>query len=221
MSLQEVYALLDSVKFGETVLVEYQSPNYILDFLLLLLKRYADERGFPLVIDDNLDLLHIVNEHLKLFGVKDAFDGAMVIKTGGKINVGNVVGRIPLEGEPFIYLRRYEKLSGDVYSKVKNAINPVIGLERLFAFMESKADFYSIISSIQAFVGNPGRKAFYFVDVDIAERLPFNPLPELERIATTVVVTRPEKDRGVGKIIKTTNVEAIGEELEVSLTELL
>ncbi|WP_048149605.1 DUF257 family protein [Palaeococcus ferrophilus] len=221
MSLQEVYTLLDSMKFGETVLVEYQSPSYILDFLLLLLKHYADERGLPLVIDDNLDILHVVNEHLKLFGVEGAFDGAMVVKTGGKINVGNVVGRIPLEGEPSLYLRRYEQLSREVLSGVKNAINAVIGLERLFAFTENRADFYSIISSIQTFVGNHGRKAFYFVDVDIAERVPFNPLPELERIATTVIVTRPQKDRGIGRIVKGTNVEALGKEIEVSLTELL
>nr|WP_240924296.1 DUF257 family protein [Thermococcus sp. 21S7] len=73
---------MDSIGFGETVLVEYTSPNYTLDFMVLLLKRYADDRGYPFVVDDHLDTLHVINEHLKFFGVRGIFDDAFVLKTG-------------------------------------------------------------------------------------------------------------------------------------------
>ncbi|ASA77009.1 DUF257 family protein [Thermococcus sp. 5-4] len=219
--LGEVFQFLDSIGFGETVLVEYTSPNYTLDFMVLLLKRYADDRGHPFVVDDNLDTLHVINEHLKFFGVRNIFDDAIVLKTGGIVNIGNVVGRVKVESEASIYLRRYEEASTKAFSGLRESINVVIGLEKLFAFVEDYRNFYEIISSIDRFLGNRKRKAFYLLDRNICERIPINPLPELEKIASTFLDVRLDGNRLIGRIRKSPDIRMMGWEIEVSVEDIL
>ncbi len=219
--LGEVFQFLDSVGFGETVLVEYTSPNYTLDFMVLLLKRYSDDRGYSFVVDDHLDTLHMLDEHLKFFGVKGVFDDAIVLKTGGVMNVGKVVDRVAVESEAAMYLRRYEEASARVFSGLNEAINVVLGLEKLFAFVENYRNFYEIISSIDRFLGNKKRKAFYFMDKNVCQRLPFNPLPEIEKIASTFLDVRLDGNRLVGRINKSPDIRMMGWEIEVSVEEIL
>ena len=220
-NLGELFNFLDMVEMGETVLVEYSSPNYALDFTVLLLKRYADERGYPFVVDDNLDTFHLVDKHLRFFGLEDVFSDSIVIKTGGIMNVGNVVERIKLEREPAIYLKRYEDASKRLQEKYPNSLNVVLGLERLFAFIKDFLSFYEIMASIERFLGNPNRKAFYIFDTRICKMLPLNPLPELENLASTIVQADLRERRIVGRITKCPNAEMMGWELEAPITELL
>ena len=220
-NLGELFNFLDMVKMGETVLVEYSSPNYALDFMVLLLKRYADERGYPFVVDDNLDTLHLIDKHLSFFGLENAFSDAIVIKTGGIMNVGNVVERIKLEREPAIYLKRYEDASKRLQDKYPRSLNVVLGLEKLFAFIKDFLSFYEIMASIERFLGNPDRKAFYMFDTRICEMLPLNPLPALENLASTIVRADLREGRIVGRITKCPNTEMMGWEVEAPITELL
>ncbi len=220
-SLRELFNFLDMVKNGETVLVEYSSSNYALDFMVLLLKRYADERGYTFVVDDNLDTLYLIDKHLSFFGLKDVFSDAIVIKTGGVVNVGQVAERIKLEREPAIYLKRYESASKRVQEKHPKSINVVLGLEKLFAFVNDFLSFYEILASIQRFLGNPNRKAFYMFDTRVCEMLPLNPLPELENLASTIVRAELREARIVGRITKCPNIEMMGWEVEAPITDLL
>jgi hypothetical protein len=219
--LGEVFQFLDSVGFGETVLIEYTSPNYTLDFMVLLLKRYADDRGHPFVVDDNLDTLHVINEHLRFFGVRGIFDDAIVLKTGGVVNVGKVIDRVKVESEASIYLRRYEEASAKAFSNLEGSINVVIGLEKLFAFVDNYRNFYEMISSIDRFLGNRKRKAFYLLDRNICEMIPINPLPELEKIASTFLDIRLDGNRLIGRIHKSPDIRMIGWEIEVSVEDIL
>ena len=218
--LSEMFKFIDLISPGETVLVEYSSPNYTLDFMVLLLKRYADERGYPFVVDDHLDTLHIINEHLRFFGVRGIFDDAIVLKTGGVINVGKVVERINLESEAAIYLKRYEEASAKVFSELQNSVNVVIGIEKLFAFVRDYRSFYEIMARIHKFLGNRRRRAFYFMDKNVCSRLPIDPLPELEKIASTLIDVRFEGNRLVGMINKSPDIRMIGWEVEVPVEEM-
>lgn len=72
------------------------------------------------------------------------------------------------------------------------AINLVLGLENVLMIMRDSRDFYRLLLSLQKYVGNKNRKAVYLINRDIVESMmPGFFLPELERVATTVVETRP------------------------------
>jgi len=182
--------------------------------------RYARERGTKIMIDDVLDTLFLVKKQLEFLGVQDDFSDAVVIKTGGKMDIGKVIGRIPLETEPVIYLSRYEGIANEVFSEGKY-INIVLGLEKLFAFMHEPVEFYTVINSIQGFLGNRSRKAFYMINKNIASNLKFNPIPELEEIATTVTYIRGEYGEGKVTFGKTPFIEFLGKEFEIPLEKLL
>jgi len=212
---------LDSLRFGESVIVEYSPDSYAADFWVLLLKRYAEERGHEFLVDDNLDSLYVASEHLRFFGIPDPFKDAVVVKTGGVVEVGNVARKIKLEIEPSIYLKRYEDASREVFSQGGKFINAVLGLEKLFAFLQGYRGFYEMISSIERFMGNPSRKAFYFMDVEVVRTLPMNPLPYLERIATTIVDIRMENERIKGFVRKSPSTGFVGWEVEMPISKLI
>lgn len=214
-SLEEVFKLVDKIKFGEIVLVEYYR-SFIPELMTLGLLYYGKSRGLPVIIDDNFDSLHVIQKHLEFVGIEEDFRDALVVKTGGKRNVGNVVTRVKFVSEPVIYIRNYEEAGRAVFSKAENSINVVLGLERLFLFVSSVSEFYAFILALQSFLGNEKRKAFYLVNKDIASSIPFNPLPELERVATTVIEAVPTPTSGIFTFKKSTSLDLLGKEIEIS-----
>ncbi|HIH72684.1 MAG: hypothetical protein PWQ32_1690 [Thermococcaceae archaeon] len=216
---ERLFRLIDRTPFGDLVLIE-DDTSYGSVIATYVLVKYAREKGMKIMIDDSLDMLFLVKMQLKLLGINEDFSDVFVIKTGGKMNVGNVVGRIPLEPEPVIYLNRYEDIANKVFSEGKY-INIVLGLERLFAFFQNSNEFYTVISSIQGFLGNKSRKAFYIIDKKVASNLEFNPIPELEEIATTLVYLKGEYGKGKVLFGKTSFIELLGKEYEASLERIL
>ncbi|MCO6040549.1 DUF257 family protein [Thermococcus alcaliphilus] len=213
-SLEEVFKLVDKIKFGEIVLVEYYR-SFIPELMTLGLLYYGKSRGLPVIIDDNFDSLHVIQKHLEFVGIEEDFGDALVVKTGGKRNVGNVVTRVKFVSEPVIYIRNYEEAGRAVFSKVEKSINIVLGLERLFSFVSSVPEFYAFILALQSFLGNEKRKAFYLVNKEIASSIPFNPLPELERLATTVIEAVPTPTSGIFTFKKSTSLDLLGKEIEI------
>ncbi|MCA6214179.1 DUF257 family protein [Thermococcus bergensis] len=213
-SLEEVFKLVDKIKFGEIVLVEYYR-SFIPELMTLGLLYYGKSRGLPVIIDDNFDSLHVIQKHLEFVGIEEDFRDALVVKTGGKRNVGNVVTRVKFVSEPVIYIRNYEEAGRAVFSKVEKSINIVLGLERLFLFVSSVSEFYAFILALQSFIGNEKRKAFYLVNKDIASSIPFNPLPELERVATTVIEAVPTPTSGIFAFKKSTSLDLLGKKIEI------
>ncbi|NJE26675.1 hypothetical protein E3E22_08610 [Thermococcus sp. MV5] len=213
-SLKDIFKLIDEVKFGENVLIEYYR-SFIPELTTLGLLYYAREKGLPVVIDDNFDALHVIQKHLEFVGIKEDFKDVFVIKTGGKREVGNVVTRIKFVSEPAIYIKNYEDTGRAIFSKLERSINIVLGLERLFAFVSSVSEFYALLLSIQSFLGNKRRKSFYLINKDVASSSEFNPLPELERVATTVIEATPTPTSGFFTFRKSTNLELLGKSIEV------
>ena len=122
--------LIESLKPGETVLIEHDSktfPFYELHSALF----HAMERGFKILIDDYLGTLYIYKVHLELSQMDTSiFDRASVIKIGGHRKLGSVVESISLRSGPIIK-KEYEK----AYKKTMKGnrrlfLNPVLGLEK-------------------------------------------------------------------------------------------
>jgi len=151
------------VKFGETVLIEYYH-SFIPELTTLGLLYYGKARRLPVIIDDNFDSLHVIQKHLEFVGIDEDFRDALVVKTGGKRNVGNVVTRVKFVSEPAIYIRNYEEASKAAFSNVEKSINIVLGLERLFSFVSSVSEFYTFVIALQSFLGEKRRKAFYLIN---------------------------------------------------------
>ena len=213
-ALEDVFTLVDKVKFGEIVLIEYHR-SFIPELTTLGLLYYGRTRGLPVIIDDNFDSLHVIQKHLEFVGIDEDFRDALVVKTGGKRNVGNVVARVRFVSEPAIYIRNYEEASKAAFSKVDKSINIVLGLERLFSFVSSVSEFYAFVIALQSFLGNEKRKAFYLVNKEIASSIPFNPLPELERVASTVIEAVPTPTRGIFTFKKSTSLDLLGKKIEI------
>ncbi len=98
-----VLKIIESVKPGEIALLEYL-PSYIPEFTLLKLIEYSKEREIPLIIDDNFDTLPVIAAHIENLGIKVDFSGVYVIKTGGRIEVGNVLAKVPFHPDPRVYI---------------------------------------------------------------------------------------------------------------------
>ncbi|USS41542.1 DUF257 domain-containing protein [Thermococcus aggregans] len=215
-SLESVFELIDKIKFGEIVLVEYHR-SFIPELMTLGLLHYGRSRSLPVIIDDNFDSLHVVQKHLEFIGIDEDFGDALVVKTGGKRDVGNVVARVKFVSEPVILMRNYEEAGKAAFSKIEQSINIVLGLERLFSFISSIPEFYSFIIATQSFLGNEKRKSFYLVNKDIASSIPFNPLPELERIASTVIEAFPTPTSGIFTFKKAASLDLLGKKIEVPI----
>ncbi|NJE26676.1 hypothetical protein E3E22_08615 [Thermococcus sp. MV5] len=214
-----VFNMLDRTSFGDLVLIEDET-SYGCTLATYFFVNYARERGLKILIDDVLDSLFLVKKHLEFLQLQEDFSDVLVIKTGGKKNIGKIVARIPLESEPVVYLSRYENAARSVYSEGKY-INIVLGLERLFAFMQSPFEFYTVIDSIQGFLGNQSRKAFYIIDKNVASTLKFNPIPDLEEIATTILYIQGKYGKGKIRFIKSPFVEWLNEDFEIVLDKVL
>ncbi|GAB6102780.1 DUF257 domain-containing protein [Thermococcus atlanticus] len=212
--------ILDTLKFGESILIECR-PSYIPEFTVLALTRYARRRNLPVIIDDNLDMLYTIKTNLELFGVKEDFSDVNVIKTGGRIEVGNVIRRISITEAPPTYIQKYKQAAQEAFRDSDKALNIVLGLERLFYFVRDPEEFYTIIVSMQEFLGNKSRKAFYIIDKNVAKRAYINPLPEMERIMSTVIDV---EGRGISARLffkKSAAHSFRGKAVEVTMDEIL
>lgn len=99
----------DSIKPGETVLVEHSSlaTPYVRLWQLI---SWAKEKGYQLLVDDVLDTLHLYKVQMRLAGLDTSIlDDVKVIKLGGRLEVGQVVGRLHVK-EPVIRETEYRRI---------------------------------------------------------------------------------------------------------------
>ncbi len=182
---ETAFKFIEMAPFVDIVLMEDESP-YGTALATYAIVRYSRETGIPVYIDDILDSLSLVKKHLRFLGINEDFSDVTVIKTGGIENIGNIVERLPLESEPIMYITRHRKITSDILSEDRH-LNIVLGLERLFAFLGNRREFYLFVTYLKELLGNQNRKAFYIINRKIIPIIRLNPLPELEEIASTVV----------------------------------
>ncbi|AFK22525.1 DUF257 family protein [Pyrococcus sp. ST04] len=211
-----ILKLFDVPKFGETILITYP-PSFVPEFVVLKLLQYAREKEIPVLIDDNFDALAVLITRLRLLGINLNLGEAYVIKTGGKQRIGKVVGEIKRTSEPRVYLREYSKIFEEISKELGEYINIVLGIEALFKSMNSPLEIYLSLMEVQRFLGNTSRKAFYLVNKDVLETLPFPIKIELERIASSIAEIEPISTNAHVRILKTTAPDFIGREITVDI----
>ncbi|WP_324736031.1 DUF257 family protein [Thermococcus sp. SY098] len=198
----------DSLKFGETVLLEHSATTPTALGLCHLIK-WAKGKGYDVLVDDILDTLYLYKMQMKLSGCGDELlDDVKVIKEGGRLEVGKVIERLPIK-EPVIQEREYRRVFDPLLGGGARVINPVVGVEKLLLLVSSRREVLTILNNILSFVGDERRIAFYFINIDVLEGVTPRVLPLLEEIATTVV--RITKD---GRSYKFTVAKSINNEID-------
>ncbi|WP_258083089.1 DUF257 domain-containing protein [Thermococcus thermotolerans] len=207
---ETAFKFIEATPFGDVILMEDESP-YGAALATYVFVKYARERGLPVYIDDVLDSLALVKKHLGFLGIDWDFSDVDVIKTGGMEPVGNIVSKIHLDAEPVLYITRHREATRKILQSGKH-LNIVLGMERLFAFLETRREFYMFIAYLKEFLGNPNRKSFYIVSKPVLSTLRFNLLPELEEIASTVVEIKIKNGTHVTILKKSLFTDIIGKE---------
>ncbi|ASJ08562.1 hypothetical protein A3L11_04670 [Thermococcus siculi] len=215
MEWEKAAEVMNRILPGETVLVEY-TTSYIPEFLLRFFVDYSKRTGTALLIDDNFDTLHTIITHAEFMNLTIDLRDVYVQKTGGRIELGKVVAKVPFHSDPRIYLKNYEETSQRVFKEVPSpTINLVLGLENIFLIVRNPFDVYRILLAIQRFTGNKRRKAFYIVNRKVMESLPVNVLPELERISTTLIELSPYHTGANLRVKKSVNLSLAGKEVNI------
>ncbi|NJE12197.1 DUF257 family protein [Thermococcus sp. LS2] len=207
----DVGEIWNSLKFGETVLIEHDSHTSPALWVYYLIK-WAKGKGYDVLVDDILDTLYVYRAHLKLAGLDTSIlNDVKVIKLGGRLNVGQVVGHLHIK-EPVIRESKYRALLDSLPRE--RVINPVLGFEKLFLLVESEREVFELVNSISSFIEDDRRIAFYFINTDLLKKMP-HVLSLLEELASTVVrVTKHGRSFSL-KVVKSVNDEIDG--VEVSM----
>ncbi|NJE12810.1 hypothetical protein E3E24_06845 [Thermococcus sp. LS2] len=179
--------LWNALKRGETVLIEHPSDSMSCKGLYSLVQ-WARSKDYPVVIDDILDTLYIYKVNIELADLdSSSLNEALVIKEGGRLEVGNVVGHITLK-ESAIQWMEYERVARPIFeNSEKLIINVVLGIEKLFMLADSKRELITNINNLLSWIGNKKRIAFYFVNLSLINAIEFGVLPLLEELASTII----------------------------------
>ncbi|WP_457741276.1 DUF257 family protein [Thermococcus sp.] len=198
---------LKSLTKGEDIVIEYcsEGPVHLLFYSMILgLKKIGRE----FIIIDELDQLHVFKTHLKLAELDStSIDGIKVIKFGGILNTGNVIGRVDLREDPPVRKRRYEEIIQKLgkergfrlivgFDKVMRSYeNDPRELERIFGYL------------IRPHLGDEERTTVYIINHDlIDERV----LKELREHASRVLVAECSEKNLVLTVIKSPCIEEYG-----------
>ena len=202
--------LWDSLKPGETVLIEYDSlTSPALGFYYAV--KWAKIKGYGVVVDDILDTLYIQVSHLKLAGWDIGIvDELKVIKEGGTLKVGNVVARLRLD-QYAIRQTQYSRVYEPLISR-GSVVNIVLGLDKLLVISDMRENMKTV-NSILSYTGDDRRIALYFINKDLLETSCPHFLPLLEEVATTVIRVTKEGGKYVFSVVKSINNKLDGESL--------
>lgn len=200
----------NTIKAGETVLVEYGSPGvpYLGVYHLI---RWAKKRGYPVLVDDFLDTLYLYKTQMKLADLDvSILKNVDVIKIGGRLEVGNILGRIEVK-ESTVQERQYKEVA-EPYFREKGGvvINPVLGIEKIFTIAETEREVLTTANALLSWVGYKGRIAFYFINIDVLDRSKSYVLPIIEELATTVIRVVKEGKHYTLSVLKSINKELDG-----------
>nr|WP_232461714.1 DUF257 family protein [Thermococcus pacificus] len=167
---------------GEDVIIEYHSDEPV-HILLLELLRETERKGGAVIIDE-LDQLHVFRVHLELSGLKTSpIDHSPVIKMGGIIDTGNVIGKIDMSKEPAVRKRYYEEL-------LQKTGNPpfrvIVGFDKVLLRYENDPKEREKIFGhmVRPHIGSSERVAIYIVNRDLVNE---TTIKELREHATRVL----------------------------------
>ncbi|ASJ04777.1 DUF257 family protein [Thermococcus barossii] len=203
-----------SIKPGKDVLIEYTSKEPI-HMLFHLILKCLQKNGLPVVIVDELDQLHVFRTQLRLAGMDtESIDTANVIKIGGLLKTGNVLGRVDLSKEFPIRKKHYEEAMRKV--KADYTVRIVLGFDKVLAMHEEeRRDLESLFGyMIRPYLGDERRTTVYFINTELfSERT----LKEFREHASRVFSVRFEENAVILKVIKSPNITDYGKEMKAEI----
>jgi hypothetical protein len=211
--------LWNSLKLGETVLLE-RTDSGDQYFGMYQLISWGLEKGYRIVIVDILDALHLNRMKMKLAGLDDSIvenPEVMVIKIGGLVETGNVVGKIEETKEPIILSRKFIKIYTPLLEGTEKKILTIApGLERLFlAFSDSENNVQTVITGLSKHTGDDRRIAFQMVKTEVLRNRYPHVVNLLEDVATTVIRTKREGKQTLFTVVKSINKRIEGLEIKI------
>jgi len=219
--VDEITTLMDSLKPGEIVLLLYDE-SLIPEFAFLFLVKYARNRGMTILVDDILDSLYVVVKHLEYIGVDTSFvNDIFVLKVGGSKRVGKIYEHIKLEN---VYSEKYTILSRKFYEehgRSGNILNIVLGFENLFYLTPYLRAVALSMEELASFLGEKSRIAVYMVNKKLMEYAPSNPLPFIERIASTVIYMEAYPRKATLRIGKCSSIDLVGKAFIIEIDDIL
>ncbi|WP_457750602.1 DUF257 family protein [Thermococcus sp.] len=123
--------ILDKFKGGESVLVEY-NPLKRPELFFYEALSYFRAKNMPILIIDILDTLHIFKEHLKFTGIDLQLDDVCVLKEGGKVRIGRILGDVPANNDFSYHAAKYSKTVRPFFMKHREETKVifVLGIEK-------------------------------------------------------------------------------------------
>lgn len=216
--IDDINSILRSFRPGETVLVEH-TPASSPELLLYLVVSRALEDKVPVLIDDIADTFSQYVKRLEVKGLNvESLLKVPVIKMGGRIETGNVIGGFDIEK----YVRDFNPYWDifDSHMPEETACNPVLGVYKVISALEER-EVRRLIRSIGGETGNKRRFALYFVNEPLLRETVPEALPLLEEMATTIVKWESEGGLYRLRVEKSANPEIEGTSVTIKLQELL
>lgn len=191
---------LSRIVQGENVLIEHTSLSPYPRLFYAIGNSYGWER---VLLIDILDSSMPVIRWLRLVGFTVP-QHTKRIKAGGISEWGEVLFEVDPHKDPGIFLSRFSNWINGYYSKNSGTVSVVMNPEKLIPLQTNNPRFIISLANLGvAFIGNPTRKTFYFVNTDLADRRYVALLEEafirVIRIGDdgkTVIVKSPEDDEG-------------------------
>ncbi|ASJ09840.1 hypothetical protein A3L12_00235 [Thermococcus sp. P6] len=184
---------LRGIEKGESVLIEHTS----LSNHPLLFHTIGETYGWEkILVVDIIDSLLPVLGWLNAAGLQVPMSIAR-IKAGGISNWGRVVLELNPHKDPGIFLTIFTKKLKEYYSENPGTVTVILNPERVIPIQGGdRRLILSLANLASAFLGNPNRKTFYFVNREIADR---SYLALLEETFTRVLVVENDGKTRIAK----------------------
>lgn len=197
---------LKEIRPGESVMIEHTS----LSKHPLLFHAIGETHGWNrMLIVDIIDSVLPILRWLRLseFHVPE---NVARIKAGGVSRWGRIILEVDPHKDPGIFLSKFNQKLREHYSKNPETVTVILNPERLVPIQDGDRHFIQSMANLAAaFIGNPKRTTFYFVNREMAEK---TYLGLLEEAFTRVLVVG---DDGKVLIAKSPHHDEEGNELEI------
>ncbi|NJE07150.1 hypothetical protein E3E31_01090 [Thermococcus sp. M39] len=157
---------LEKIKPGETILIEYCSLDHP-ELVFYSIIKWAKDKGFPILIHDILDTLHVFAEHLRLSGHDIGFiKDIAVIKSGGIMPIGKIIKKARITDDIPVYSRDIHEAVKEFLTKIEERpiITVVLGAEKILKRHENQPRvieyFFEVVA--RKFLGNTSRITYIF-----------------------------------------------------------
>lgn len=197
---------LSKVSPGESVLIEHTSLSLHALAFYAIGEKYGWDR---VLLVDVIDSSVPVVRWLRLSGLSVP-ENVTRIKAGGVSNWGRVILEVDPHKDPGIFLSKFSRKIREVYSKRDFTATLIMNPERLVPLQNGNRNFILTISNMaSAFLGNPRRITFYFVNREMTEKIY---LALLEEAFTRVLCFTGKRNL---RVLKSPEMEEEGIELNL------